>query len=71
MPLCNEADRGGNITSHESGLTSTYGNSLQETFLELFKGGKQMNEIRTSCAPPDPKWENLERHRLEQVPTQG
>ncbi len=28
-----------------------------KTLLELFKGGKQMNEIKTSCAPPDQKWE--------------
>ena len=32
MPLCNEVDKGLNLTLHESGQTSVYGNSLQITF---------------------------------------
>ena len=33
---------------------------LYKKLLELFKGGKQMNEIKTSCAPTDQKWETWE-----------
>ena len=34
--------------------------TLYKKLLELFKGGKQMNEIKTSCAPTDQKWETWE-----------
>jgi len=33
---------------------------LYKKLLELFKGGKQMNEIIASCAPTDQKWETWE-----------
>jgi len=33
---------------------------LYKKLLELFKGGKQMNEIKTSSAPTDQKWETWE-----------
>jgi len=55
MSFCNETDRGCNITSHESGLTSVMV-ILYKKLSELFQGGKQMNEIKTSCAPTDQKW---------------
>lgn len=32
MPFCNGVDRSLNVTPHESGQTSTQGNSLQETY---------------------------------------
>jgi len=34
--------------------------TLYKKLLELFKGGKQMNEIKTSCAPTDQKWQTWE-----------
>ena len=34
--------------------------TLYKKLLELFKGGKQMNEIKKSCAPSDQKWETWE-----------
>ena len=34
--------------------------TLYKKLLELFKGGKQMNEIKKSCAPTDQKWETWE-----------
>src|SRR5665647_38809 len=32
----------------------------KKLFLELFKGGKQMNENKTSCAPTDKEWQTWE-----------
>jgi RNA-directed DNA polymerase len=33
---------------------------LYKKLLELLKGGKQMNEIKTSCAPTDKEWQTWE-----------
>lgn len=66
MLLCNEADRGLDVTPHESGQTSATV-VLYKKPMELLKGAKQMNASKTACAAPNLElaWESIDWTKCE------
>lgn len=66
MLLCNEADRGLDVTPHESGQTSATV-VLYKKPMELLKGAKQMNASKTACAAPNLEltWKSIDWTKCE------